>query len=143
MFCAALGSDRQARCQHTQWVQSVMPLGAQVNFFHFVAEEVRIGLAELGLKSLDDLIGRADLLKQRDLQLAKTQGLDLSFITSYAGVTGPSSVRSKQEVRVAFPALPRCDLTKCKWAPSTGVQTLLPCAERYREMRASLGSMAH
>lgn len=59
-----------------------------------------MGLAALGLKSLDDLIGRADLLKQRaDLQLAKTQGLDLSYITSYAGVTGPSSIRSKQEVR--------------------------------------------
>ena len=71
----------------------------QVNFFHFVAEEVRIGLAELGLKSLDDLIGRADLLKQRDLQLAKTQGLDLSYIMSFAGATGPSSVRSNQEVR--------------------------------------------
>lgn len=72
----------------------------QVNFFHFVAEEVRIGLAELGLRSLDELIGRADLLKQRsNLKLAKTQGLDLSFIMSYAGVTGPSSVRSKQEVR--------------------------------------------
>ena len=71
----------------------------QVHFFHFVAEEVRIGLAELGLKSLDDLIGRADLLKQREqLHIAKTDGLDLSFIMSYAGATGPSSVRSKQEV---------------------------------------------
>jgi hypothetical protein len=59
-----------------------------------------MGLAELGLRSLDELIGRADLLKQRsNLKLAKTQGLDLSFIMSYAGVTGPSSVRSKQEVR--------------------------------------------
>ncbi len=75
----------------------------QVNFFHFVAEEVRIGLAQLGLKSLDDLIGRADLLKQRDIQLAKTQGLDLSYIMSYAGATGPSSVRSKQEVRLLSP----------------------------------------
>ncbi len=74
----------------------------QVNFFHFVAEEVRIGLSELGLKSLDDLIGRADLLKQRDLQLAKTQGLDLSYIMSFAGATGPSSVRSNQEVRRSY-----------------------------------------
>jgi ribosomal protein L12E/L44/L45/RPP1/RPP2 len=29
-----------------------------------VAEEVRAGLAELGLRSLDELIGRADMLKQ-------------------------------------------------------------------------------
>ncbi len=35
-----------------------------VNYFHFVAEEVRAGLAALGLRSLDQLIGRADLLRQ-------------------------------------------------------------------------------
>lgn len=84
--------------------QQLLPV--QVHFFHFVAEEVRIGLAELGLKSLDDLIGRADLLKQREeLHVPKTDGLDLSFIMSYAGQTGPSSVRSKQEVCHA-PMLP-------------------------------------
>lgn len=35
-----------------------------VNYFHFVAEEVRAGLAALGLRSMDELIGRADLLRQ-------------------------------------------------------------------------------
>ncbi len=45
-----------------------------VNFFHFVAEEVRAGLASLGYKSLDELVGRADLLRQRDVHLAKTEG---------------------------------------------------------------------
>ena len=34
--------------------------------------QVRAGLAELGLRSLDELIGRADYLKQRDTPLAKT-----------------------------------------------------------------------
>ena len=73
---------------------------AQVNYFHFVAEEVRAGLAALGLRSLDELIGRADLLRQRpDLVLAKTSGLDLSYISGFAGETGASSVRSNQEVR--------------------------------------------
>jgi glutamate synthase (ferredoxin) len=32
-----------------------------VNFFLFIAEEVRSILAQLGYKSLNDLIGRADL----------------------------------------------------------------------------------
>ncbi|MCY7332129.1 MAG: glutamate synthase large subunit [Pseudanabaena sp. CAN_BIN31] len=43
-----------------------------VNFLYFVAEEVRQILAKLGYKSLKDIIGRSDLLAQRqDLKLAK------------------------------------------------------------------------
>ncbi|KAJ9505421.1 hypothetical protein QJQ45_026361 [Haematococcus lacustris] len=70
-----------------------------VNYFHFVAEEVRATLAQLGFTSLDDVIGRADLLRQRpDARLAKTQGLDLSFLTTYAGPCGVSSQRIAQPV---------------------------------------------
>lgn len=58
--------------------------------------QVRAGLAALGLRSLDQLVGRADLLKQRDIKLAKTSALDLSFVTTYAGETGKSSDRRKQ-----------------------------------------------
>lgn len=55
--------------------------------------QVRSGLAAMGLRSLDELVGRADMLKQRDMALAKTDGLDLSFVTTYAGETGASSKR--------------------------------------------------
>ncbi len=70
----------------------------QVNYFHFVAEEVRAGLASLGMRSMDELIGRGDLLRQRSIKLAKTEGLDLSFLTHYAGETATSSSRGAQEV---------------------------------------------
>lgn len=78
---------------------------AQVNYFAFVAEEVRAGLAALGLRSLDELVGRADLLRQRDLPLAKTAGLDLSYITAYAGPVQPSSERAANEVRPPLTSL--------------------------------------
>ena len=53
-----------------------------VNFFLFVAEEVRSLLARLGYKSLRDIIGRADLLKMRDdAPLAKTRSLNLDCLT--------------------------------------------------------------
>ncbi|NAS21138.1 glutamate synthase large subunit [Herbidospora sp. NEAU-GS84] len=52
-----------------------------VNYFEFIAEEVREYLAELGYRSLDEVIGRSDLL---DTEAAvshwKAQGLDLSPI---------------------------------------------------------------
>ncbi len=51
-----------------------------VNFFIFVAEEVRSLLASLGYTSLGEVIGRADLLTQRDMPLAKTGQLDLSSL---------------------------------------------------------------
>ncbi|WP_317134184.1 glutamate synthase-related protein [Leptolyngbya sp. O-77] len=50
-----------------------------VNFFYFIAEEARSLLARLGYRSLNELIGRADLLKVRDgVSLTKTKALDLS-----------------------------------------------------------------
>ncbi len=61
-----------------------------------MASQVRAGLASLGLRSLDELVGRADLLRQRDMALAKTTGLDLSFITTYAGPVEASSKRIAQ-----------------------------------------------
>lgn len=53
-----------------------------VNFFYFVAEEVRGLLAKLGYRSLNEVVGRADLLKVRDnVKLTKTQALNLDCLT--------------------------------------------------------------
>jgi len=51
-----------------------------VNFFLFVAEEVRQLLSVLGVARLEDLIGRTELLQARSVPLAKTQALDLSCL---------------------------------------------------------------
>jgi glutamate synthase (ferredoxin) len=52
-----------------------------VNFFYFVAEEVRSLLAKLGYRSLNEVIGRADLLTVRDtVQLSKTKTLNLDCL---------------------------------------------------------------
>lgn len=53
-----------------------------VNFFFFIAEEVRSLLAHLGYRSLNEVIGRADLLTHRaGTQLTKTVGLNLDCLT--------------------------------------------------------------
>ena len=51
-----------------------------VNFFLFVAEEVRQLMSVLGVARLEDLIGRTELLEPRSLKLVKTQTLDLSCL---------------------------------------------------------------
>ncbi|MFA7666476.1 MAG: glutamate synthase-related protein [Burkholderiaceae bacterium] len=58
-----------------------------VNFFFFVAEEVRELMARLGMRRFDELIGRADLLDTRKgLAHWKARGLDFSRLLAVPDV---------------------------------------------------------
>ncbi|XP_031473848.1 ferredoxin-dependent glutamate synthase, chloroplastic isoform X2 [Nymphaea colorata] len=80
--------------------------GDLVNFFLFVAEEVRGMLAQLGYEKLDDIIGRTDLLRPRSISLVKTQQLDLSYILSSVGLPKWTSTQIRsQDVHTNGPVL--------------------------------------
>ncbi|XP_021744590.1 ferredoxin-dependent glutamate synthase, chloroplastic [Chenopodium quinoa] len=80
--------------------------GDLVNYFLYVAEEVRGILAQLGFEKLDDVIGRTDILKPRDISLMKTQHLDLNYLLSSVGLPRMSSTSiRKQEVHTNGPVL--------------------------------------
>ena len=52
-----------------------------VNYFFFVAEEIRGYMAEMGIKKFEDLIGRADLLDMKQgIEHWKARGLDFSRV---------------------------------------------------------------
>ena len=52
-----------------------------INYFFFVAEEVRALMARLGVRKFDDLIGRADLLDTRKgIEHWKARGLDFTKV---------------------------------------------------------------
>lgn len=52
-----------------------------VNYFFFVAQEVREIMAQLGVRRFEELIGRSDLLEQRDdIDNWKAQGVDLARV---------------------------------------------------------------
>ena len=60
-----------------------------INFFHFIAHEVREYLARLGARSLDEIVGRTDLLDvNRAIQHWKADGLDLSAVLAGASIPG-------------------------------------------------------
>jgi glutamate synthase (NADPH) large chain len=62
-----------------------------VNYFFFVAEEVRQIMAQLGIRKFDDMIGRADLLDTaRGLSHWKASGLDFSRL--FAQPSAPPDV---------------------------------------------------
>lgn len=80
--------------------------GDLVNFFLYVAEEVRGMLAQMGYEKLDDIIGRTDILRPRDISLMKTQHIDLSHILSSVGLPQMSSTAiRKQDVHSNGPVL--------------------------------------
>ncbi len=60
-----------------------------VNYFFFIAEEVRGIMAQLGIRSFDELVGRSDLLDTRKgIEHWKAQGLDFSRVF-YSPDVGP------------------------------------------------------
>ena len=68
-----------------------------VNFMRFVAQEVRELMAELGFRSLEELIGRVDRLEaKRAMEHWKAKGLDFSSVL-YSPDVGPDTARFRQE----------------------------------------------
>ncbi len=57
-----------------------------MNYFRFIAMETRVLLAQLGVRSIDELIGRTDLLVNRVPQTSKQAQLDLSALVSDGGL---------------------------------------------------------
>ena len=57
-----------------------------VNFFRFIAQEVREYMAQLGFRTMDEMIGRVDRLNFRQaVDHWKARGLDYSAILHHAG----------------------------------------------------------
>ncbi len=69
-----------------------------INYFFFVAEELRKIMAELGFRKIDEMIGRTDMLKQRtDIKHWKAGKVDLSAILHQVPVGGDDTPFCTQE----------------------------------------------
>ncbi|KAI1916014.1 glutamate synthase [NADH] [Ophidiomyces ophidiicola] len=56
-----------------------------INFFYYVANELRAIMAKLGIRTINEMVGRAELLKIRDdLSSPKLENIDLSLILTPA-----------------------------------------------------------
>lgn len=61
-----------------------------VNFMHFIAREMREYMARLGVRTIDELVGRTELLKKKDtIANTRARKVDLSNILNnpYEGIT--------------------------------------------------------
>jgi glutamate synthase (ferredoxin) len=77
-----------------------------VNFFYFIAQELRSLLAHLGYRSLNDVIGRADLLKVRSgINLTKTHALNLDCLLNLPNVKEHRAWLNHEKVHSNGPVL--------------------------------------
>jgi glutamate synthase (ferredoxin) len=80
--------------------------GDVVNFFYFIAEEVRSILARLGYRSLKEVIGRTDLLVRREgVQLTKTDAITLASLLNLPDVRNDRTWLDHEDVHSNGPVL--------------------------------------
>ncbi|KAF8329794.1 uncharacterized protein EI90DRAFT_3145869 [Cantharellus anzutake] len=67
-----------------------------INFFYYVAEELRSIMAKLGIRTINEMVGRAELLKvDESLRIPKTAHLDLSAVLKPAWQMRPGAATYK------------------------------------------------
>jgi glutamate synthase (NADH) len=61
-----------------------------INLFYYISNELRSIMAKLGFRTINEMVGRCDVLKVReDLRTAKTKNIDLSLILTPAHTLRP------------------------------------------------------
>jgi glutamate synthase (ferredoxin) len=110
------------------------------SYLLYVAEEVRRGLAALGLRSLDEAVGRVDLLRRRSTGDAREEALDLASLLArpagepirFAGEPQARAGGGELGERLAADAAPAL-------AESRLVELSYPIGNRDRAVGARLG----
>ena len=113
-----------------------------VTFFEFIAEQVREHLASLGFRSLDEAIGRVDVIDAMSaVDHWKASGLDLSPILHDPGVAGPRRCVTSQDHGLDR-ALDRELIALCAPALESGepIRARLPIRNVHRTVGTMLGA---
>ncbi|MCC2683251.1 MAG: glutamate synthase subunit alpha [Paenibacillaceae bacterium] len=118
------------------------------HFMRFIAEEVREWMARLGVRSLDELIGRTDLLKMRDLpDSRKAAAVDLSRLlylpNGQPGSEGSACFCSPQNHRLEDTLDQQQLLAICEplWSgQAKEIKAILPIQNKDRTVGTTLGS---
>lgn len=97
-----------------------------INFFYYIANEMRAIMAKLGFRTVNEMVGRAEYLRVRDdLRTHKTQNIDLSLLLTPAHKLRPGvatfNVRKQDHklyVRLDNKLISESELTLDKGLPS-------------------------
>ena len=97
-----------------------------INFFYYVANELRAIMARLGFRTINEMVGHVEVLRMReDLKTNKTANLDLSLVLTPAHKLRPGvatfNVRKQDHrlyVRLDNKLISEAELTLDKGLPS-------------------------
>ncbi|EYB68140.1 glutamate synthase [Deinococcus phoenicis] len=111
-----------------------------INYFFFVAEEVREIMASLGIRRFDDLVGRSDLLDTRKgTEHWKARGLDFSRVFHRAEASDLARRHFGEQDHGLHGALDRQLIEKCAPALERGEKVKL--LEAARNVNRTVGAM--
>lgn len=112
-----------------------------VNYFFFIAEEVRELMAQLGARTFEELVGRVDLLDTRSgIAHWKAQGLDFSKVFHQVpNAPGDTSHQTSTQDHGLDQALDRQLISQCENALKTG--KTVSFIQNIRNLNRSVGAM--
>ncbi|MBX3611755.1 MAG: glutamate synthase subunit alpha [Hydrogenophaga sp.] len=112
-----------------------------VNYFFFIAEEVRQIMAQLGMRKFDELIGRADLLDMRaGIEHWKARGLDFSrLLATPAMPADVPRLHTETQEHGLEKALDQVLIEKCR--PAIDKAQRVQFIEVARNVNRSVGAM--
>ncbi|MCG6122701.1 MAG: glutamate synthase large subunit [Microvirga sp.] len=112
-----------------------------VNYFFFVAEELRELMAEMGFTKLDDLIGRSDLIEKREaIEHWKAKGLDFTRIFHKPEVGPEVALRHvENQTHPIADVLDRTLIEKAGAALETGEKVVIEA--QARNLDRTIGAM--
>ncbi|KAH7107808.1 NADPH-dependent glutamate synthase [Auriculariales sp. MPI-PUGE-AT-0066] len=103
---------------------------AVINFFYYIAEELRNIMAKLGFRTINEMVGRADMLRvDESLRTPKTKYLDLSAILKPAWQMRPGAAtyRVRQQDHKLYIRLDNKFLDEAEPALSKGLPVRIDC----------------
>ncbi|RSH82619.1 glutamate synthase [NADH] [Apiotrichum porosum] len=101
-----------------------------INFFYYIIEELRAVMAKLGIRTINEMIGRADLLVvDETLRTPKTQHLDLSCILKPAHLlrSGVATYRVRPQDHKLYVRLDNKFIDEAEPALTKGLPVEIDC----------------
>ncbi|MFD1851824.1 glutamate synthase large subunit [Oceanobacillus bengalensis] len=111
-----------------------------VYLMQFIAEEIREYMAELGFRTLDEMIGRTDLLEQKQTDHWKAQKLDLSAIIQYQESKEQLKVEQDHELEQTLDCRELLPMYDEALTTSERMNATLPIRNTNRSVGTRLGS---
>lgn len=101
-----------------------------INFFYYVTEELRSIMAKLGIGTINEMVGRSDLLKVDDsLRTPKTAHLDLSAVLkpAFQMRPGAATYRVRKQEHKLYRRLDNKFIDEAEPAISQGIPVTIDC----------------